>query len=147
MPTTKACVIIYATSRWSHMPLLLTFVEVKTTCASQRTGGHVRLSHAWCAHAHFARAELLTTIESEDGQYSKWKPWLRSVYTNNHTWIEIINSNSHFFSPLIFFEIFNIQFQFLIGFELSSSRAFQIWFFFLLTLSGSKVMIGVRQAD
>ena len=143
-PTTKACVIIYATSRWSHIPWLLTFVKVKTTYASRRAGGHVRLSHAWYLNAHFARAELLTTIESEDGQYSKWKPWLRSVYTNHHTWIELTNFKFSFFSPLIFFEIFNIQLQFLIGFELSSSRAFQICVDHLLTLSGSKVMIGVH---
>ena len=50
------------------------------------------------------------------------------------------------FSPLIFFEIFNIQLHFLIGFELSSPRAFHSRAERLLTLSGSKVSIRIRYA-
>ena len=46
------------------------------------------------------------------------------------------------FSPLNIFETFNIQLHFLIGFELSSPRAFHRGAEHRLTQSGSKVSVG-----
>ena len=134
-------------SRYWYIPFLHTEAHVHPHRAAAKRNAYRHLPTLRYLFATVARAYLLTTIEFKDDQYSKWKPWLRSFYWNHHAWTEITNLIFPFFSPLIFFEIFNIQLQFLIGFELSSSRAFQICVDHLLTLSSSKVMIGVRQAD